>query len=338
MMPAKRWRDDEVTTSVLEGKKIALLGYGIQGRAQACNMRDSGIDVMVGLRRGSKTWESAEADGHRVMEMSEAAEAADIIHFLIPDMEQAAVYLNHVSSHLRNGDTISFSHGAAIHWKWIIAPSTVDVIMVAPKGPGQLVRELYLQGFGTPSLVAVHQDYTKKAWDKVLAIAKSIGSTKPGVLQTSFKEEVETDWFGEQVDLCGGVHSLIMSAFDTLAENGYQPEVAYFECLHELKLIVDLIQKYGLTGMYNRVSETARYGGLTRGPRVIGDETRKKMKEILEEIRSGKFADEWVSAYKRDGKYSFVRNMKEIENHQLEKVGKELRRMMWPGEAEVTTT
>jgi len=329
-VPAKRWQDDDVTLDVLKDQKITLLGYGIQGRAQACNMRDSGVDVTIGLRNKSKTWETAEADGHRVMELSEAAETGDIIHFLIPDMEQAEAYLKHVSTHLKDGKTLSFSHGAAIHWRWIIAPKTVDIIMVAPKGPGQLVRELYLQGFGTPSLVAVYQDYTKKAWDKVLALAKCIGSTRPGVLQTSFQEEVETDWFGEQADLCGGVHSLILSAFDTLIEDGYQPEVAYFECLHELKLIVDLIQKYGLTGMYNRVSETARYGGLTRGTRVIGEESKKRMKEVLHEIRSGQFADEWVSAYKKEGRYSFDRYVKEIENHQMEKVGKELRKMMWP--------
>ncbi len=328
-MPAKKWQDYEVSLDVLNDQKIAVLGYGIQGRAQACNMKDSGIDVVVGLRRNSNTWDSAKADGHCVMEMSEAAEAADIIHFLIPDMQQAEVYLKYVSTHFKTGDTLSFSHGAAIHWGWIIPPKTIDVIMVAPKGPGQLVRELYLQGFGTPSLVAVHQDVTKRAWDKALAVAKCIGSTKPGVLQTSFQEEVETDWFGEQADLCGGVHSLIISAFDILVESGYQPEVAYFECLHELKLIVDLIQKYGLTGMYNRVSETARYGGLTRGTRVIGEESKKKMKEILDEIRSGQFANEWVSSYKKDGRYSFYRYMEEIENHQIEKVGKDLRRMMW---------
>ena len=204
--------------------------------------------------------------------------------------------------------------------------------MVAPKGPGQRVRELYLDGFGTPFLVAVHQDYTKKAWEKTLAMTKSIGSTKPGVLETTFKEEVETDWFGEQVDLCGGVHQMILKSFETLVEAGYQPEIAYFECLHELKLIVDLIQKYGITGMYNRVSETARYGGLTRGKRVIDGDSKAKMKDVLAEIQSGKFANEWVNNYKKDKKSAFSVMLHELENHEIERVGKDLRRMMWPQE------
>jgi ketol-acid reductoisomerase len=269
------------------------------------------------------------------MEVAEACKAADIIHILIPDMEQADTYTKEIAKHVTEGKALCFSHGAAIHWKWIVPPKNIDVIMVAPKGPGQRVRELYQGGFGTPSLVAVYQDHTGKAWDRVLALAKSIGSTRPGVLQTTFKEEVETDWFGEQVDLCGGAHAMIMSAFETLVEAGYQPEVAYFECLHELKLIVDLVQKYGITGMYNRVSETARYGGLTRGPHIVDKEAKKKMKEVLKEIQSGEFADEWVSKYKKEGKNSFARYMKEIENHQVEKVGREMRKMMWPDAPEV---
>jgi ketol-acid reductoisomerase len=216
-----------------------------------------------------------------------------------------------------------------------VPPNNVDVIMIAPKGPGQRVRELYQEGFGTPSLVAVYQDHTGKAWDRVLAMAKAIGSTRPGVLQTTFKEEVETDWFGEQVDLCGGAHTMMMNAFETLVEAGYQPEVAYFECLHELKLIVDLVQKYGIAGMYNRVSETARYGGLTRGPYVLDKEAKKKMEDVLKQIQSGEFAEEWISKYKKDGKNSFVRYMKENENHQIEKVGRDMRRMMWPDASEV---
>jgi ketol-acid reductoisomerase len=202
--------------------------------------------------------------------------------------------------------------------------------MVAPKGPGQLVRELFQQSFGTPSLVAVYQDYTEKAWKRVLAMAKAIGSTRPGVIQTTFKEEVETDWFGEQADLCGGSHRLILNAFETLVEAGYQPEVAYFECLHELKLIVDLIQKYGITGMYRRVSETARYGGLTRGSKIIDTDSKVKMKNILEEIKSGQFAEEWQSAYKKDNKASFSKYIKELENHEIEIVGRDIRKMMWP--------
>jgi len=250
-------------------------------------------------------------------------------------MEQADTYNKEIAPYVREGKALSFSHGAAIHWNWIVAPKNIDIIMVAPKGPGRTVRELYQEGFGTPSLVAVYQDYTKKAWDRVLAMAKGIGSTRPGVIQTTFKEEVETDWFGEQVDLCGGAHTLIMNAFETLVGAGYQPEVAYFECLHELKLIVDLIHKYGISGMYKRVSETARYGGLTRGPRVADKMLKEKMKEALKEIQSGQFAEEWVSIYKKEGKNSFDRYMKEIENHQIEKVGKGMREMMWPNAKEI---
>ena len=245
------------------------------------------------------------------------------------------MYNKEIAPYIKEGKALSFSHGAAIHWKWIEAPKNIDIIMVAPKGPGQTVRELYQEGFGTPSLVAVYQDYTEKAWDRVLAMAKGIGSTRPGVIQTTFKEEVETDWFGEQVDLCGGAHTLIMNAFETLVEAGYQPEVAYFECLHELKLIVDLVHKYGISGMYKRVSETARYGGLTRGPRVADKMLKEKMKEALKEIQSGQFAEEWVSIYKKEGKNSFDRYMKGIESHQIEKVGKGMREMMWPNAKEI---
>ena len=334
-MSAKKWLDNQVSLDPIKNQTIAVIGYGIQGRAQASNMKDSGLNVVVGLRKNGKTWNQAESDGHKVMEVAQAAKSADIIHILIPDMEQADTYKKEISQHVTVGKALSFSHGAAIHWQWIVPPKNIDIIMVAPKGPGQRVRELYQEGFGTPSLVAVYQDHTGKAWDRVLSMAKGIGSTRPGVLQTTFKEEVETDWFGEQVDLCGGAHAMIMCAFETLVEAGYQPEVAYFECLHELKLIVDLIQKYGITGMYNRVSETARYGGLTRGPRIIDKEAKSKMKEALKEIQSGEFAEEWVSKYKKEGKNSFTRYMKEIENHQVEKVGKEMRRMMWPNALDI---
>src|ERR687889_2697044 len=333
VMPAKKWLEDDVTLAPLKNQTIAVIGYGIQGRAQASNMRDSGLNVIVGLRKEGKTWKQAEVESHKVMEVAEAAQSADIIHVLIPDMEQADTYTKEIAKHVTEGKALSFSHGAAIHWKWIVPPKNVDVIMVAPKGPGQRVRELYQEGFGTPSLVAVYQDHTGKAWDRVLAMAKAIGSTRPGVLQTSFKEEVETDWFGEQADLCGGASALVMHAFETLVEAGYQPEVAYFECLHELKLIVDLIHKYGITGMYNRVSETARYGGLTKGPKIIDRDSKIKMINVLKDIQSGQFAEEWVEIYRKEGKNSFARYMKEIEDHPLERIGKDIRKMMWPHES-----
>src|ERR687885_1679182 len=334
-MPAKKWLDKQVSLAPIKNQIIAVIGYGIQGRAQASNMVDSGLNVIVGLRRGGKTWKQAEAEGHKVMEVAEAGEASNIIHMLIPDMEQADTYTKEIAKHVTEGKALSFSHGAAIHWKWIVPPKNVDVIMIAPKGPGQRVRELYQDGFGTPSLVAVYQDHTNKAWDRILAMAKAIGSTRPGVLQTTFKEEVETDWFGEQVDLCGGAHTMMMNAFETLIEAGYQPEVAYFECLHELKLIVDLVQKYGIAGMYNRVSETARYGGVPPGAHGPCGKKKKKKEERLQKNQSGQFAEEWISKYKKEGKNSFVRHMKEIENHQIEKVGKEMRTMMWPDAREI---
>jgi len=331
-MVARKWLDNDVTLDPLKDLKIAVIGYGIQGSAQACNMKDSGLDVVVGLRPNGKSWDKAEKEGHKVLSVPDAVKQSDIIHILIPDMEQENTFKKEIAPFITENKTISFSHGAAIHWKWIVPPENVDIIMVAPKGPGQRVRELYLDGFGTPSLVAVHNDYSKKAWDKVLGLAKSIGSTKPGVLETNFKEEVETDWFGEQVDLCGGVHNMVIKSFETLVEAGYQPEIAYFECLHELKLIVDLIQKYGIAGMYNRVSETARYGGLTRGKRVIDQNSKDNMKKVLDEIQSGEFAKEWVNNYGKDSKDAFAKFLEEIENHKIEKVGKDLRKMMWPNE------
>ena len=331
-MKAQRWHDSDINLDDIKKERIAVIGYGIQGRAQANNMKDSGLEVLVGLRRGGKSWDLAEKEGHRVMSAAEATKEANIIHVLVPDMEQSTLYKTEIGPNLSEGSALSFSHGAAVHWKWIEPPSNIDVIMVAPKGPGQMVRELFLKDFGTPSLVAVERDYTTKAWRRVLGLAKAIGSARPGLIKTTFKEEVETDWFGEQVDLCGGTHSLIINAFETLVEAGYQPEVAYFECLHELKLIVDLIHRYGITGMYSRVSETARYGGLTRGPTVIDTESKEKMRRVLNEIQSGSFANEWVSVYEKDGKNSFETFIKKIQSHEIEVVGTEMRKMMWPNE------
>ena len=328
-MTAKKWFDSDVSLEQVRNKTIAVIGYGIQGRAQANNLKDSGLNVIIGLYKEGKSWKIAENDGHVVKEVKEASKLADIIHVLTPDMEQAKVYKNEIEPGLSEGKTLNFSHGAAIHWKWIVPPKNIDVVMVAPKGPGQRVRELYQEGFGTPSLVAVYQDYSGNALNTVLGLAKAIGSTRPGVIETTFKEEVETDWFGEQVDLCGGAHSLVLNAFETLVEAGYQPEVAYYECLHELKLIVDLIYKYGITGMYNRVSETARYGGLTRGPMIINNQVKENMKRVLKDIQSGEFANEWSSVYKKDGKNSFVRFMNQLEKSRLEIVGEEMRKMMW---------
>jgi len=330
----KIWKDDEVSLEPIKNETIAVLGYGIQGNAQSNNMRDSGLNVIIGVKEGGSSWEKAKADGHKVMSISEACKAADIIQVLIPDMVQAKVYKEEIEPNLSEGNALYFSHAAAIHWKWIEAPKNVDIIMVAPKGPGSKVRETYQQGFGTPSIVAVHQDYTKKAWDRTLGIAKAIGSTKAGVIQTTFQEEVETDWFGEQADLCGGSVSMVINAFETLVEAGYQPEIAYFEVLHELKLIVDLIQRYGINGMWRRVSETARYGGLSRGPVVMNQDNKEQMKKILKEIQNGAFNEEWISEYQKNGKNAFDRYMKEIDAHQIEQVGKQMRKMMWPDSTE----
>ncbi len=330
----RTWKDSDVKLDPIKNETIAVIGYGIQGNAQANNLKDSGLNVIVGLNESGSSWKKAKQDGHQVMSVPDACKKADVIHILIPDMVQAQVYKDEIAPNLEAGKALSFSHAAAIHWEWIVPPKDIDVIMVAPKGPGSKVRETYQQGFGTPSIVAVYQDYTKKAWDRTLAIAKGIGSTRAGVIETTFKEEVETDWFGEQVDLCGGSASMVMNAFETLVEAGYQPEIAYFEVLHELKLIVDMIQRYGIAGMYRRVSETARYGGLTRGPMVMDKDVKEKMRKALKMIQDGTFNQEWTSDYKKNGKNAFDRHMKVIESHQIEQVGKKMRNMMWPGSTE----
>jgi ketol-acid reductoisomerase len=327
---AKAIYDGDVKTDqVRRNEIIAVLGYGIQGRAQASNLSDSGFKVIVGLRKDGKSWDLAKSDGHNVMEVAEAAQKADIIHMLVPDMVQGLVY-NEIAPYMTKGKALGFSHGAAIHWGWIKPPSDVDVFMVAPKAPGQRVREVFLQGFGTPSVVAVHQDATGRAWDRTLEFSKGIGSTRAGVIKTTFKEETESDWFGEQVDLCGGADRLVRNAFEVLVENGYQPEIAYFECLHELKLIVDLIQRYGIAGMYRGVSETARFGGLTVGGDVINNETKDRMRQALRDIQSGAFAERWVNAYQNEKARAFEKYMDELEAHPIEQVGRRLRHMMWP--------
>tara|TARA_B100000029_G_scaffold134355_1_gene128683 strand:- start:944 stop:1942 length:999 start_codon:yes stop_codon:yes gene_type:complete len=331
---AQTWKDEDISLDQIKDQTIAVIGYGIQGDAQANNMKDSGLNVVIGLKEGGGSWQKAIDDGHEVLSVAEACKKADIIHILIPDMIQAQVYKEDIAPNLSEGNALSFSHAAAIYWKWIVAPDSVDVIMVAPKGPGSKVRETYLENFGTPSIVAVEQDKTGKAWDRTLGIGKAIGSAKAGLIKTTFKEEVETDWFGEQADLCGGSASMVVNAFETLVEAGYQPEIAYFEVLHELKLIVDMIQKYGINGMWRRVSETARYGGLTRGPMVMTSDTKARMKEVLDMIQDGRFNDEWVKNYQNEGKAAFDKYMKELDNHQIEVVGKQMRKMMWPDSTE----
>jgi ketol-acid reductoisomerase len=331
---AKTWKDTDIKLDSIKSQTIAVIGYGIQGDAQANNMKDSGLNVIIGLKNGGSSWKKAEADGHKVMSVADATKKADIIHILIPDMIQGHVYKTEIGPNLSEGKTLSFSHAAAIYWKWIEAPKNVDLIMIAPKGPGSKVRETYLDNFGTPAIVAVEQDYTGKAWDRTLGIAKAIGSARAGLIQTTFKEEVETDWFGEQADLCGGAASMVTNAFETLVEAGYQPEIAYFEVLHELKLIVDMIQRYGINGMWRRVSETARYGGLTRGPMVMDKQNKENMKKVLTMIQDGTFNKEWISEYQKNGKDAFDKYMKEYDAHQIEKVGKQMRKMMWPDSTE----
>lgn len=291
---ARIYYDEDADLKALSGKKIAIIGYGIQGHAQAQNLRDSGLDVVVSDIKGSPNWERAEKDGFTPVPAAEAAESAEVIQILTQDDLQARIYESEIKSGLDKGNALLFSHGFNIHFGQILPPSDVDVLMVAPKGPGSLLRRTYLDGEGVPCLLAIHQDYTKRAKEIGLAYAKGIGGTRAGVLETTFAEETETDLFGEQAVLCGGVSELIKAGFDTLVEAGYQPEVAYFECLHELKLIVDLIHKEGIAGMRRRVSTTAKYGDLTRGKRIINDGTRAEMKKILKEIQSGEFAREWI--------------------------------------------
>ena len=319
--------DSDADLKHLKDKKIAVIGYGSQGHAQTQNLRDSGLDVLIGLRPSGRSYESAMSHGFSPVSIEEATKAGDIIHILLPDEVHVSVYDSQIGPHLRKGKTLSFSHGFNIHFKQIVPPDGIDVIMIAPKGPGTLVRSEYQRGGGVPCLMAIHQDASGTAKDTALAFAKGVGGTRAGVILTTFAEETETDLFGEQTVLCGGVSALIKAGFDALVEAGYQPELAYFECVHEIKLIVDLIYEGGLAHMRNTVSNTAEYGDLTRGPRVIDNHTRKEMKKILKEIQDGQFAKEWVMENKTGGvKFNALRkNEKELL---LEKVGKELRQKM----------
>jgi len=324
---AKVYYDKDADLNIIKGSKVAVIGYGIQGRGQSLNLRDSGIQVLVSELEGTPNYEQAVQDEFEVLTAEDAAKQADIIQILTQDHVQAAVYKNSIEKNLSEGKSLVFSHGFNIHFKQIIPPKNIDVFMVAPKGPGSLVRRMYEDGGGVPCLVAVYQDFTGKAKDKALAYAKAIGGTKAGVLETTFKEETETDLFGEQTVLCGGASELIKAGFDTLVSAGYQPEIAYFECLHELKLITDLIYKYGIYGMRKRVSDTAEYGDITRGKRIINQQTREEMKKILKEIQSGEFAEEWINENK-NGRPNYNKITEDEKEQQIEKVGKELRGMM----------
>jgi ketol-acid reductoisomerase len=324
---ARRFYEKDSDLSLLKGKTIAVIGYGSQGHAHALNLRDSGLSVVVGLYPGSKSWAKAESAGLRVLSTKDAAAAANVVMILVSDHIQADLYNNDIAPSLTAGKTLMFAHGFNIHFGQIAAPAGVDVSMIAPKAPGHRVRELFTEGVGVPALVAVHQDASGNALKQALAYALALGCLKAGVIETTFKEETESDLFGEQSVLCGGVSELIKAGFETLVEAGYAPEIAYFECLHELKLIVDLIQEGGLSYMRYSVSDTAEYGDYSRGSRVVTNETRAAMKKILAEVQSGAFAKEWI-AENKSGRKNFLAMREAAQGSQLEKVGAELREMM----------
>ncbi len=325
---ARIYTDAEASIEVLRGKTIAVVGYGIQGRAQAQNLRDSGLKVLIGLRRGGSSWGQAESDGFEVFEISDAVSRADVIMMLIPDMEQPKVWKSQIAPHLREGAVVDFAHGFNIHYKLIQPPPNVDVVMVAPKAPGRAVREEYLAGRGVPALVAVHQNYSGRAMEYALAIAKGIGATRAGVIETTFAEETETDLIGEQIVLVGGLMELIKRGFETLVELGYQPEVAYFEVLNEAKLIMDLIWQRGIVGMLYGVSDTAKYGGLTVGPQIIDQDVKQKMMKAAERVRRGDFAREWVAEYSA-GAEKLRKLLEDVKSHQIEIVGAEMRKLVF---------
>jgi ketol-acid reductoisomerase len=319
--------EKDVDPALIGSRKVAIIGYGSQGHAHALNLKDSNIDVRVGLRENSSSIEKAQAQGLKVTSIAQAAKEADLIMMLLPDTEQKKIYESEIAPNLNEGNALFFAHGFNIRFKQINPPSFIDVGMVAPKSPGHIVRRLYSQGAGVPSLIAVAQDFTGKAKDLALSYAHALGSTRAGVLETTFEEETETDLFGEQVVLCGGLTALVMAGFETLVEAGYQPESAYFECLHELKLIVDLMYEHGISGMRFSVSDTAEYGDMTRGPRIINESVRNEMKKILQEIKDGTFANEWISE-NQNGRPNYNRLKQAQSQHQIEIVGKKLRAMM----------
>jgi ketol-acid reductoisomerase len=330
-MPATIYYDDDADPARLEGRKVAVLGYGSQGHAHALNLKESGVDVRVGLRDGSSSWAKAEDAGLTVTTIAQASKEADVIMVLLPDTEQAAIYERDIEPNLDDRDSLAFAHGFNIHFGQIRPPAGVDVWMIAPKGPGHLVRRTFEEGGGVPSLVAVQADETGKAKQTALAYARAIGATRAGVLDTTFEEETETDLFGEQVVLCGGLTELIKGSYETLVAAGYQPESAYFETLHEVKLIVDLIYEGGITNMRYSISDTAEYGDMTRGPRIITDETRAEMRRILDDIQSGRFAKEWILE-NQAGRPVFNALRKKSAEHPIEEVGERLRAMMpWIG-------
>lgn len=326
-MPAKVYTDKDADLGVFKNKTLAVLGYGSQGHAHALNLKDSGCKVIIGLYPGSKSRAVAEQHGFQVLDSADAVRAADVIMVALPDMKQAAAYEKDILPNLSKGKTLIFTHGLAVHFKLIKLHPDIDCVMVAPKGPGHMVRRLYAEGKGMPALIAVAQDKSKKAKKTALAWAKGIGSTRAGVLQTTFKEETETDLFGEQAVLCGGASALVQAGFEVLVEAGYQPEMAYFECLHELKLICDLMYESGIAGMRFSISETAKYGDITRGPRVVNAKTKAEMKKILKEIQNGTFVKQWVAEYK-GGLKKYNALLKEGETHLIEKTGTRLRNMM----------
>jgi ketol-acid reductoisomerase len=327
---ANIYYDKDCDLSLLKNKTIAVIGYGSQGHAQAQNMRDSGLKVIIGLKEGSASMATARKDGFEVYNVQEASAKADIIQILAPDTSQAEIYEKWVKPTLKNGDALVFSHGFNIHYNLIQPPAMVDVYMIAPKGPGHLVRRVYKEGGGVPGLIAVEQDATGQAKGRALAHAMAVGAGRAGIIETTFREETETDLFGEQVVLCGGLTSLIKNGFETLVEAGYQPEVAYFECLHEVKLITDLIYEGGIANMRFSISDTAKYGDITRGPRVINSDTKKEMRKILDEIqkdKGGQFAKEWVEETK-NGRPNYNRLLNQDKEHLIEKIGQKLRSMM----------